>query len=331
MPPLRVGEFFAGIGGFRLALEQYPEHFKVVFANDVDKYARQTYDANFSDPRLTLGDLRGMAGPDDAFAALPDMDMVVGGFPCQPFSKQGMQRGFADDRGQLFFTLAAVIKAKKPRLVLLENVRNLVSIDNGAVMSTIVRTLEDMGYSVKYAVLNTRTHSPIPQNRARVFITASLSPDFIRDFQFPAPLPPADLRPLASFFDADRQEDRFYYKADHRAGGHLNTLIVDKHHLHTMRTCTDVRPRNRAICPTLMASMGGAGNAVPVFRDDHGIRKLTPRECFRLQGFPDTYAFPPDMTIGHLYVQIGNAITVPVVAAILGQVVAGLEKERISA
>lgn len=327
MPPLRVGEFFAGIGGFRLALEQYPNDFKVVFANDVNKYAKQTYDANFSEPSLTLGDLRGFAGgggeageaPD--FAALPDMDMVVGGFPCQSFSLQGQRRGFADDRGQLFFTLAAVIRAKRPQYVLMENVRNLVKIDDGAVMSTIVRTLEDMGYSVKYQVLNTRTHTPIPQNRARVFITASLSPAFIAAFRFPEPLPDVDRRPLTAFLDAARQDDRFYYGPDHKAHALVQSTIVEKHHIHAFWTCARVRPRSRDVCPTLLASMGMAGNNVVIFRDDHGVRKMTPRECFRLQGFPDTYAFPPGMANSHLYCQIGNAVTVPMVAAILAKMI----------
>jgi len=317
--PLRVGEFFAGIGGFRLALEQYPGEFEVVFANDVDKYAKQTYDANFSGPSMTLGDLRAMAGEAADFASLPDMDVVVGGFPCQSFSLQGMQRGFADDRGQLFFTLAAVIRAKRPAWVLLENVKNLISIDNGAVMSTIVTTLEEMGYRVKYQVLNTRIHTPIPQNRARVFIIASLTAEHIDAFRFPEPIPETEHRPLTSFLDADRKEDKFYYKAEHRASALLEATMVDKHHIHTMWTCTRIKARRRNLCPTLLATMGAAGNAVPVFRDDFGIRKLTPRECFRLQGFPESYAFPPAMALCHLYYQIGNAISVPVVAAILGR------------
>jgi DNA (cytosine-5)-methyltransferase 1 len=313
---LRVGEFFAGIGGFRIALERLSPAFQVVFANDIDARCKVTYDANFAEPKLTVGDLRDL----DA-AALPDMDVVVGGFPCQPFSRKGLCQAFADDRGQLFFTLAAVIRAKQPRWVLLENVKNLVHVKSGSVMTTIVATLQEMGYAVRYRVLDTAVHTALPQHRERVFIFASKIAAHAEALAWPPAVPPEARRPIQELLEQGRVADRFYYGPATRAFPLLDATIKELYHFHLIWTCSRIKPRFRGVSPTLVAHMGLSGNSVPVFREANGIRKLTPRECFRLQGFPDAYVLPDSMCVCNLYAQIGNAVTTDLVERLLRAVV----------
>ena len=174
---LKVGSLFSGIGGIDLGFEQ--AGFEIAWANDMDASACKTYRHNFPNTYLIEGDVR-----DVDPRTLPDVDVLVAGFPCQPFSIMGYRRGFKDPRGNLFFEISRFIDIKRPRVVFLENVRNLMEHDNGKTFLVIYNTLAQFGYSVKYKVINA-TDVNIPQNRARIFIVAFLNIEDCDRFSFP--------------------------------------------------------------------------------------------------------------------------------------------------
>src|SRR3990167_5374578 len=159
-------EMFAGIGGFRHGLEKH--RFKCVWANEIDKYACKIYRKNFGDKELFEGDIRAV----DAIS-IPDHDLLCAGFPCQSFSIAGKRGGFEDTRGTLFFEIARIASVKRPELLLLENVKGLLSHDSGRTFGTILTTLSDLGYFLEWQVLNSKDFR-VPQNRERVFIVGHL-------------------------------------------------------------------------------------------------------------------------------------------------------------
>ena len=177
MKPLKFIELFSGIGGFRLGLEALGH--KCVFSSEIDKYARQTYKANFGDE--PHGDITQIDAKD-----IPDHDILTGGFPCQAFSVAGHRKGFDDTRGTLFFEIARIIKYKKPEWLLLENVPGLLSHNQGQTFATIIQVLEQLGYGIDHKILNTKDFGP-PQSRRRVFIVGKLGADLFWKFAWPQP------------------------------------------------------------------------------------------------------------------------------------------------
>ena len=177
MDKSKVGSLFSGIGGIDLGFEQ--AGFEIAWANDMDASACKTYRHNFPNTHLIESDVR-----DIDPRTLPDIDVIVAGFPCQPFSIMGYRRGFKDPRGNLFFEISRFIDIKRPRVVFLENVRNLMEHDNGKTFLVIYNTLAQFGYSVKYNVINA-TDVNIPQNRARIFVVAFLNIEDCDRFAFP--------------------------------------------------------------------------------------------------------------------------------------------------
>ena len=170
---------FAGIGGFDLGFEY--AGFNIIWANDFDKYACETYRANVGD-HIVCGDIR--IAKDD----IPSHDVLIGGFPCQPFSISGKQQGFEDTRGTLFFDIARIAEAKQPKILLLENVYQLEAHDCGRTLSIIMSTLESIGYDVYYKIMNSADFG-FPQNRKRIYIVGFRKDMCITDFEFPAPSP----------------------------------------------------------------------------------------------------------------------------------------------
>lgn len=299
---------FAGIGGIDLAFEQVG--FKVVWANEIDKHACITYRMNFGDGALVEGDIQEINTDD-----IPGFDVLVAGFPCQAFSSVGLQKGFEDPRGNLFFETARVIAAKKPKVVFFENVANLVKHDNGNTFNTIFSTMAELGYFVRYKVMNASDYG-IPQQRNRIYMVAFLDEDQCNAFTFP------EERKLHHdafyYFDKEKQPDS-YYMDNHKMWNEMVAFMTDRHRIYRFTDWGLSKGRD-GICPTLLAAMGSPYERIPFFWDDFSIRKITQREAARLQGFPDTFEFPLKKTPKQVYKQIGNSVCVPLVKEIAEQI-----------
>ena len=305
MKRLKVGSLFSGIGGIDLGFEQ--AGFEITWAIEKDAAACKTYRHNFTNVSLIEEDVRNV-NP----ALLADVDVLTAGFPCQPFSVMGYQRGFQDPRGNLFFEIARFVDVKKPRVVLLENVQNLMEHDNGKTFLVIYNTLAQLGYSVKYRVINA-TDVNIPQNRARIFIIAFRDIEDCDRFSFPEPIPLEDT--IDTVLNRSiKHDDVYYYSTDNPYYQRLDKRIADKTGIYRIDD-SGVATRKWDICPTLKANMGTYHDRVPIIRDDFGIRKLTPAECLALQGFPATFTFK-GISLANAYKQCGNTVCVPVVKRI---------------
>ena len=299
---MKVGSLFSGIGGIDLGFEQ--AGFEIAWANEVDAAACKTYRHNFPNTLLIKGDIRNI-NPDD----LQDIDVLVAGFPCQPFSVMGYQRGFKDPRGNLFFEIARFIDAKMPRIVFLENVQNLMEHDNGKTFLVIYNTLAQFGYSVKYKVINALDVN-IPQNRARIFIVAFRDIDDCDRFTFPDPVHLETT--IDDIIDRSiKHDDVYYYGPESRYFKQLNAKIVDKTDIYRIDD-SGVATRKWEICPTLKANMGTYHDRVPIIRDYYGVRKLTPMECLAFQGFPKDFTFK-GISLKSAYKQCGNTVCVPII------------------
>ena len=306
----RVGSLFSGIGGIDLGFEQ--AGFEIAWANDIDAEACKTYRHNFPNTQLIVGDVR-----DIDPRTLPDIDVLVAGFPCQPFSIMGYRRGFKDPRGNLFFEISRFIDVKRPRVVFLENVRNLMEHDDGKTFLVIYNTLAQFGYSVKYKVIDA-TDVSIPQNRARIFIVAFLNIEDCDRFAFPEAVPlEASIEDILD--RGVKHEDIYYYGSSSRYFKELDAKIVDKTGIYRIDD-SGVAMRKWKICPTLKANMGTYPDRVPIIRDDFGIRKLTPMECLAFQGYPPNYTFK-EVSLESAYKQCGNSVVVPIIKRIAEKLV----------
>lgn len=305
MDKVKVGSLFSGIGGIDLGFEQ--AGFEIAWANDFDAAACKTYRNNFPSTILIEDDVRNI-NP----CALSDIDVLVAGFPCQPFSVMGYRRGFNDPRGNLFFEIARFIDVKRPKVVFLENVKNLMEHDNGKTFLVIYNALAQFGYSVKYKVINA-TDVNIPQNRARIFIVAFRDIEDCDKFSFP------QYTPLEATIDdvidrSIKHDDIYYYGSESRYFKELNAKIVDKTGIYRIDD-SGIATCKWEICPTLKANMGTYHDRVPIIRDDFGIRMLTPMECLAFQGYPKKYTFK-GVSLKSAYKQCGNTVCVPIIKSI---------------
>ena len=337
-------DLFCGIGGIRFGFERVSV--ETVFANDMDKHCKTTYDLNFQGTKLSVGDVHDLNGKD-----MPEFDIITAGFPCQAFSVAGHQRGFKDVRGNAFFGITHLIDTapKKPLVVFLENVKNLESHDFGKTYKRIVNELSgtienndgsktDRGYLMRSQIINSMDIGGVPQNRERIYVVCFLKPEDIahdefaekvdREFSFPTtPVPRSKVRDMLE----PQVDDKYYYEGkdyvcqdNRKLYDRLAEQITDKWIVYQYRRYY-VRKNDKGVCPTLTANMGGGGHNVPLIRDDKGIRKLTPRECLRLQAFPDSFMIPKDLTDTQIYKQAGNSVTVSVVEAIAMRIVRAME------
>lgn len=301
-----VVSLFSGIGGIDLGFGQ--AGFEVIWANELDKYACVTYRSNFSDCELVEGDIGSISAID-----IPKADIIAAGFPCQSFSIMGYRRGFNDPRGNLFFEIARIADTMKPKIIFLENVRNLIYHDNGRTFITIHNTLAEIGYGIKYAVLNASTHGNIPQDRKRTFVAAFKDYDMMDNFSFPD-----EIKLTCGVNDiidrSVKHNDIYYYKDNNKYFDTLNRKIPDKTGIYRIDD-SGIANRKYIISPTLKANMGTYPDRVPIIRDDFGIRKLTPYECLALQGFPQDFMFK-GIPLEAEYKQSGNTVCVPVVRRI---------------
>jgi DNA (cytosine-5)-methyltransferase 1 len=301
-------DLFSGIGGIRIGLEASGA--KCLFSCEIDQNACITYKTNFDvDPK---GDIKTIDP-----AALPAYDLLVAGFPCQAFSVAGRRLGFEDTRGTLFFDLARIIKETSPKILFLENVKGLLSHDKGKTFQIICDVLTDLGYCLHYEILSPHTHANIPQNRERIFIIGFKDVKASNKFKFPEPIPLTTK--WRDLINPGKLVDRFYYK-NPESPSHVKIMqaVTSKETIYQYRRYY-VRENKTGVCPTLTANMGLGGHNVPLILDDWGVRKLTPRECARFQGFDNCFILP---VIGHgsgdsyLYKQIGNSVCVPLIQRI---------------
>ena len=302
----KVGSLFAGIGGIDLGFEN--SGFKLAWANESDKNACVTYRFNF-DHQLFEEDIWNLDP-----SGLENIDVLTAGFPCQPFSIAGYRKGFDDERGNLFFRILEYIKALNPKVVFLENVKNLMTHDNGNTYKVIVEALSAHGYNYKTKILNTKDYGNIPHNRERIFIVAFRNDVVdISNFQFPEK--EKLTRTIRDVVTDDKVDDKFYYGEDKYMYAELKESMKSRDTVYQWRR-QYVRENKSNVCPTLTANMGTGGHNVPLVVTSHGFRKLTPMECFKFQGFPDSFNAPNKLANSHLYKQAGNSVSVPVIQRI---------------
>ncbi|TLX23955.1 DNA mismatch endonuclease Vsr [Chryseobacterium indologenes] len=321
-PKFRFIDLFAGIGGFRLALQNLGG--KCIFTSEWDKEAKKTYRANFGE--VPFGDIT----KESTKSYIPDeFDVLCAGFPCQAFSIAGKRGGFEDTRGTLFFDVAEIIKRKQPKAIFLENVKGLKNHDKGKTLSTILNVLrEDLGYFVPEPQIINAKDFGVPQNRERIFIVGFHPSTGIEEFSYPKPL-----HKKKSFSDVKEENvvpTKYYlstqylqtlqnHKARHenKGNGFGYSIIADD------------EIANAVVC-------GGMGRERNLVYDDRitdftpttkikgevnkqGIRKMTPREWARLQGFPDNYVIP--VADASAYKQFGNSVAVPAIQATANEII----------
>lgn len=306
MKKYKIASFFAGVGGIDLAFENLGE---IVYANEYNKNAIKTYEKNF---KIKVDDRDIRIVKEDE---IPEFNIMLAGFPCQAFSVAGYRQGFNDEkgRGNLFFELERIFKAKNPDIIFLENVKNLISHDKGRTFEVIINSLKNSGYFVKYKILNTMNYGNIPQNRERIYIIAFKEENIYKNFEFPDPIRLETK--ISDLIDENKLESKYYYTKDNfKHYEELNKNVKNKDTVYQWRR-QYVRENKSNVCPTLTANMGTGGHNVPIILTNNGIRKLTPKECFLLQGFPQDYKLS-DVANCHLYKQAGNSVSVSVIKRI---------------
>lgn len=307
-------DLFAGIGGFRIALESFGGD--CVYSSEWDKQSQKTYEANFGE--TPDGDITKVNEID-----IPKHDILCAGFPCQAFSISGKQRGFADTRGTLFFDVARIAKYHKPKVLFLENVRNFVKHDGGKTLEVVMETLNDIGYNAFYKVLNASNYGAVT-SRERVYIIA-----FRKDLGFSGFDYPKGLISNASVSDILEVtvDPKYYIVRDDIFLRPVQSEVlpetitrrpVQVGHINKGGQGERIySPFGHAI--TLSAHGGGAAAKTGAYLIDGRIRKLTPRECARIMGFPDSYIIP--VSDSQAYKQFGNSVAIPVLKNIFQQII----------
>jgi len=307
-------DLFAGIGGIRKGFEDLCE---TVYANDFDASACKTYEANFG--KIDCSDLREVVKKMDK--KIPKFDILLGGFPCQAFSIAGKRQGFADTRGTLFFEVEKILEKYKPKAFLLENVRNLENHDKGNTFKVIFNTLkEKLGYDVHYAVLNAKDYG-VPQNRPRIYIVGFKKKT---DFGFPKPTGKVKLKSiLEKNVDPKHYISQLYYEGMERhknrhaqKGNGFGYMVLDTDGVSNALVVGGMG-RERNLIKDKPVNVYKKGLDKKNTKNALGLRKLTIRECARLQGFPDDFVFP--VKDSPAYKQLGNSVAVPVIKAIADQ------------
>jgi DNA (cytosine-5)-methyltransferase 1 len=312
-PKLRMVDLFAGTGAFTHAFEKTGK-VECVFSNDMVECSKKIYDENFGHP-LTLKDLNSVNVED-----IPAHDILTGGFPCQPFSIAGKQEGFDDERSNVFWKILKIIERHNPRCVILENVKNIVGHDDGRTFEIIKKNLVEKGYHIHTKVLDTSEITGVPQHRERIYIVCLKQEEVFNNFSLD--FPKIEKRALSTMLETN-VDSKYYYTDKSATWDLVSKSVVKRDTIYQYRRVY-VRENKSNECPTLTANMGGGGHNVPLIRDEKGIRKLTPRECFNFQGFPASYKLP-EISDTQLYKLAGNAVSVPVVQLIADRITPLLE------
>lgn len=302
----------AGTGAFSLVLDKYDQ--KCVFANDMVKEAEIVYKLNFPKHNFICKDLHEVDIED-----IPKFDILTAGFSCQPFSISGLRKGFEDKRAEIFWKILEIIENRLPEIIILENVKNLVTFSEGKPFNTINEKITELGYYIKYKVLDTCKLTNIPQHRERIYIICFKHKKHYDNFNFD--FDNVESLPIKDLLEDDI-DDSYYYTDKYICYDKIKegiTKHINENVLYQYRH-TYVRENKSNNCPTLTANMGGGGHNVPLLKDDKGIRKLTPRECFNFQGFPSTYKLPQKICDSKLYKLSGNAVTVSIVELLIKRI-----------
>jgi DNA (cytosine-5)-methyltransferase 1 len=309
----KVVDLFTGTGAFSYVFNKYG--CECVFANDIEPTSELIYKANFPSHKFELKDLNKINVED-----IPSHDILCGGFPCQSFSIAGAQKGFEDVRANVVWKIIEILRHHQPKIVILENVKNLQSHDNGNTFKTIETNLVETGYHIKYAILDTCKVTNVPQHRERIYIVGFKEKELYDAFEFPV-RDVAERQDIVRFLE-ETVADKYYYTDIYKSFQTIQNGItqhVNENAVYQFRR-QYVRANKSKVCPTLTANMGGGGHNVPLILDDKGVRKLTPRECFNLQGFPRDYKLP-QVGDNKVYKLAGNAVSVPVVEKIVEKLV----------
>lgn len=383
MKEYKVGSLFAGVGGICLGFQNAKGKnacYKLLWANEIDEYACATYKNNFQH-KLLQGDIKLVLHPELAsnneekkyyenlheIILKEPIDILNGGFPCQAFSIAGEQKGFEDERGNLFLNIIDLInmldeKFYKPRVLFLENVKNLQAHDNGRTYKVIKEKLEECGYKIFEKVLNTMEYSDLPQNRERIYIIGLSNESDIELFNIynqdvlsslhNKKTPEDRVKDIKKIINYDLTKDnaeKYYYtkekypnyfvsidefkNSEKENRINLDEQVNEMYQFYQCRRGMYVRKNKSGVCPTLTANMGTGGHNVPLIKVNDGIRKLTPTETFKLQGFPvgNGYTLPQDFKgkkypDSQLYKQAGNAVSVPVITTLSEELLKILEK-----
>lgn len=304
-------DLFAGIGGIRLPFQELGG--KCVFTSEWDKFAQKTYRINYGE--IPAGDISKID-----INAIPAFDILLAGFPCQPFSQAGLKRGFEDTRGTLFFEIERIISAKRPKAFLLENVKQLRGHDGGRTLSVIVEHLRALDYTVNYEVLKAADFG-LPQNRERIYIVGFNKEHFgiSDDYNFTYPEPTKIPTRLGDILEPD--VDERYTISDKLYAGHLRRKKEHKEKGNGFGF-TVFTPESE-YSNTISARYYKDGSEILIEQNGKNPRKLTPRECARLQGFPEDFIIPVSDT--QAYKQFGNSVAVPVIRAIAKRMLKEIE------
>lgn len=289
-------DLFAGIGGIRLGFEEvFEKDISFVFSSEIDKFARITYFENFKEK--PYGDITKI-NPRE----IPDFDILLAGFPCQPFSNAGLKKGFSDTRGSLFFDIVRIIEHHQPKVVFLENVKGFKGHDKGNTFRVVKETLENLGYKVFHEVLNAKNFG-VPQNRERIYIIGFL--DNSINFKFPDKME----RPIKVGDILDEKVDEKYTISDKLWAGHQRRKL--EHKAKGNGFGYSIFTKDSEYTSTLSARYYKDGSEVLIKQEDKNPRKLSPREAGRLQGFSDKFNIV--VSDVQAYKQFGNSVAVPVI------------------
>lgn len=323
-------DLFAGIGGMRMAFENVGG--ACILTSEIDPHARLTYKAQkwkHDLPRhqyvhdvVRLGEMEADEYPAD------QIDILLAGFPCQPYSIAGLRQGLHDEkgRGQVFLSMLDILRTSQPKAFMLENVKGLKSHDGGKTVGYMVGELAKCGYTVlEPQVLNSMLHGGVPQNRERLFIIGfrkDVGPidAFVEDklpvavgekiFTWPEEITLE--KNLVALLDPNVPDKYVYTAEKYDCYAEIAEVVTRSDTAYQWRRVY-VRENKSGVCPALTANMGSGGHNVPLVKQGRKIRKLTPRECARLQGFPQSFTLPKGMADSHLYHQFGNSVTVPLI------------------
>ena len=315
-------DLFAGIGGFHYALKSFGA--ECVFASEIDKKAIETYITNHNfkpEGDITIIDEQ----------KIPKHDILCGGFPCQAFSISGKQKGFEDTRGTLFFDIARIVNYHRPKIVFLENVKNFAKHDNGKTLKVVLNTLNEMNYSVHYKVLNTSRFG-LPQNRERIYIIAFNNKYFDNtSFDFPLINIISSLSEILENEPVDgkviERDDIVFYKTYSPEKNIFGAIDLPNKPIQIGKVNKGgqgeriYHPEGHAI--TLSAYGGGVGAKTGLYKINNKIRKLSPRECARLQGYPETFIYPKSVPEAHK--QFGNSVSINVLQYIVKEIINTIE------
>lgn len=346
MGKYRVGSLFAGVGGICQAFKD--ASCDVLWANENDEHSSITYELNHTGTNLIKKSVEGIDKDN-----LEEIDILTAGFPCQPFSQAGHGKGFDDDRGKLFNHVPRLLKELQPQAYFLENVKTLATHNEGKSFEYVRSEIAKAGYSFIPFILNAAEYSEVPQGRARIYIVgfkdeaeysyskpisenASLfSQEDIKEypysssFKIPSKLE-GKLKSIKDYLDKSTVSDSDYYRhQDNQIHKTVRKDVLDENTVYQFRRWY-VRENKSNVCPTLTANMGSGGHNIPIILDGNEPRRLTPKECFNLQGFDmKGFKLPYDkVSKAQLYKQSGNTVVVPLVARIAEEIVRVLDENR---